>query len=108
MTRVCFCAYAFVPHNAPLQKYALDNNTLALIELAVFAVLEGKRYEIYKKTGEVGLGLIGICVAHRQHGRGWCLGVFTWGFGGAQRSSPPRDNDLHTSCEVLTLTAPTS
>lgn len=37
-----------------LQKYALDNQTLALIEVAVFAVLEGKRYEIYKKTGETG------------------------------------------------------
>ncbi|KAG2452487.1 hypothetical protein HYH02_002726 [Chlamydomonas schloesseri] len=40
---------------AGAEKYALDNQTLALIEVAVFAVLEGKRYEIYKKTGETGL-----------------------------------------------------
>jgi hypothetical protein len=36
-----------------LQPYALDFTTLAAIELAVFAVLEFKRYEGYKKTGEV-------------------------------------------------------
>lgn len=43
-----------VPYLRPgLQKYAIDSVPLAIIEAVVFAVLEGKRYEIYKKTGEV-------------------------------------------------------
>lgn len=36
-----------------LQEYALDFTTLAVIEAAVFAVLEYKRYENIKKTGVV-------------------------------------------------------
>ena len=39
----------------PLQKYAIDTLPLAVIEVVVFAILEAKRYDIYKKTGEVGL-----------------------------------------------------
>ncbi|GLI59015.1 hypothetical protein VaNZ11_000839 [Volvox africanus] len=39
---------------AGAEEYALDTPTLALIEVLVFAVLEGKRYDIYKKTGETG------------------------------------------------------
>ncbi len=34
-------------------EYPIDNKTLAIIELVVFAFLEGKRYEGYKKTGAV-------------------------------------------------------
>lgn len=37
----------------PPQKYALDTTQLAVIELAVVGLLEAKRYEGYKKTGEV-------------------------------------------------------
>lgn len=40
---------------AGAEKYALDFNTLAIIEAAVFAVLEYKRYENIKKTGTAGL-----------------------------------------------------
>lgn len=36
-----------------MQKYALDFNTLALIEIAVFAVFEYKRYQNMKTTGTV-------------------------------------------------------
>jgi hypothetical protein len=36
------------------QTYALDTKTLAIIEVAVFAFLEAKRYESYKKVGEGG------------------------------------------------------
>ena len=39
---------------AGAEQYALDTKTLAIIEVAVFAVLEAKRYEGYKKTGETG------------------------------------------------------
>jgi hypothetical protein len=39
---------------AGAETYALDTKTLAIIEVAVFAVLESKRYEGYKKTGETG------------------------------------------------------
>lgn len=35
------------------QTYALDNKTLLAIEVPVMALLEAKRYEGYKKTGEV-------------------------------------------------------
>jgi hypothetical protein len=45
------------PHPAPprlsLQEYALDKPTLAIITVVVLGVLEGKRYEGYKKTGKV-------------------------------------------------------
>lgn len=37
----------------PVQTYALDNKTLLAVEIPVMAVLEAKRYEGYKKTGEV-------------------------------------------------------
>lgn len=37
-----------------MQTYALDTQTLAIIELVVFAVVEAKRYEVYQKTGKVG------------------------------------------------------
>lgn len=47
---------------AGAQQYAIDNQTLALIEIAVFAVLESKRYEGYKKTGEVGSSTVQICL----------------------------------------------
>lgn len=40
---------------AGAQKYPIDNQTLALIEIAVFAFLEAKRYEGYKKTGGTGV-----------------------------------------------------
>jgi len=40
---------------AGAQQYAIDNKTLALIEVAVFAFLEAKRYEGYKKTGATGV-----------------------------------------------------
>lgn len=36
-----------------LQSYPLDNKTLLAIEIPVMALLEAKRYEGYKKTGEV-------------------------------------------------------
>lgn len=36
------------------QEYAIGTGPLLAIELAVFAVLESKRYEGYKKTGETG------------------------------------------------------
>ena len=39
--------------NLYLQTYAFDNQTLAAIEVAVLAVLEGMRYNGYKKTGSV-------------------------------------------------------
>jgi hypothetical protein len=35
------------------QQYPIDNNVLLAIEVVVMAILEGKRYEGYKKTGEV-------------------------------------------------------
>jgi len=40
---------------AGAESYPIDTKVLAAIEIAVFAVLEGKRYEGYKKTGECGL-----------------------------------------------------
>jgi hypothetical protein len=51
----------------PPQTYALDTKTLAIIQVVVFAVLEGKRYEGFKKTGGVSawlagwLGSVGTC-----------------------------------------------
>lgn len=36
------------------QSYALDTKTLAIIEAVVFAFVEAKRYESFKKTGEGG------------------------------------------------------
>lgn len=39
-----------------LQTYPIDTKVLAAIEVVVFAILEGKRYEGYKKTGEVCAG----------------------------------------------------
>lgn len=36
-----------------LQDYPLDTKTLLAIEIPVMAILEAKRYEGYKKTGEV-------------------------------------------------------
>jgi hypothetical protein len=36
-----------------LQQYPIDNKVLLAIEVVVMAILEGKRYEGYKKTGEV-------------------------------------------------------
>jgi hypothetical protein len=36
-----------------VQSYPLDNKTLLAIEVPVMALLEAKRYEGYKKTGEV-------------------------------------------------------
>uniref|UniRef100_A0AC62AEM4 Lhca2 n=1 Tax=Dunaliella tertiolecta TaxID=3047 RepID=A0AC62AEM4_DUNTE len=39
---------------AGAQTYPIDNQTLAIIEIAVFAFLEAKRYEGYKKTGGTG------------------------------------------------------
>eukprot|EP00195_Chlamydomonas_chlamydogama_P010221 CAMPEP_0202889590 /NCGR_PEP_ID=MMETSP1392-20130828/165_1 /ASSEMBLY_ACC=CAM_ASM_000868 /TAXON_ID=225041 /ORGANISM="Chlamydomonas chlamydogama, Strain SAG 11-48b" /LENGTH=251 /DNA_ID=CAMNT_0049572951 /DNA_START=69 /DNA_END=824 /DNA_ORIENTATION=- len=39
---------------AGAEKYAIDNQTLAIIEVIVFAVLEGKRYEGWKKYGTSG------------------------------------------------------
>lgn len=44
----CLCCFVH-----PVQTYALDNKTLLAIEIPVMAVLEAKRYEGYKKTGEV-------------------------------------------------------
>lgn len=35
------------------QQYPIDNKVLVAIEVVVMAILEGKRYEGYKKTGEV-------------------------------------------------------
>ena len=46
---------------AGAQKYAIDNTTLAIIEVVVFAFLESKRYEGYKKTGGVSSGAC-ICL----------------------------------------------
>lgn len=40
---------------AGAQKYALDTPTLLAIELALFAILEAKRYEGWKKTGGAGV-----------------------------------------------------
>lgn len=37
-----------------LQSYPIDTKVLLAVEAVVFAVLEAKRYEGYKKTGEVG------------------------------------------------------
>lgn len=39
---------------AGAETYWLDNQTLAIIEVAVFAVLESMRYNAYKKTGTGG------------------------------------------------------
>lgn len=39
--------------------YSIDKQTLTIIELAAFVVLEAKRYEGYQKTGAVGGGLVG-------------------------------------------------
>jgi hypothetical protein len=39
---------------AGAKEYAIGTVPLAVIEIAVFAFLEGKRYEGYKKTGETG------------------------------------------------------
>lgn len=39
---------------AGAETYALDTKTLVIIQVAVFALLEAKRYEGYKKTGETG------------------------------------------------------
>lgn len=36
-----------------MQKYALDNKTLLVIELATFAIFEYKRYDNFKKKGQV-------------------------------------------------------
>jgi hypothetical protein len=36
-----------------VQKYALDFQTLVIVEIAVFAVLEYKRYSNFKKDGRV-------------------------------------------------------
>ena len=38
---------------AHVQKYALDFQTLVVIEIAVFAVFEYKRYQNWKKDGHV-------------------------------------------------------
>jgi hypothetical protein len=40
---------------AGAETYALDNKTLLAVEIPVMAVLEAKRYEGYKKTGEGGV-----------------------------------------------------
>jgi hypothetical protein len=40
---------------AGAEKYWLDNQTLAAIEVVVFAFLEAKRYESFKKTGTGGV-----------------------------------------------------
>lgn len=42
-----------INHLDMLQSYPIDTKVLAAIEVVVFAILEGKRYEGYKKTGEV-------------------------------------------------------
>ncbi|KAL6749282.1 light-harvesting protein of photosystem I [Haematococcus lacustris] len=42
-------------YDAGAEKYALSNQTLLVIELVVFAFLEAKRYEGYKKTGGTGV-----------------------------------------------------
>lgn len=39
---------------AGAESYALDTKTLAIIEAVVFAFVEAKRYESFKKTGEGG------------------------------------------------------
>jgi len=39
---------------AGAETYALDFKTLAVVEVALFAFLESKRYEGFKKTGETG------------------------------------------------------
>ena len=39
----------------------MDNKTLLAIEVPVMAILEAKRYEGYKKTGEVGSRGDGRC-----------------------------------------------
>jgi hypothetical protein len=41
------------------QQYPIDNKVLLAIEVVVMAILEAKRYEGYKKTGEVRRG--GVC-----------------------------------------------
>lgn len=38
---------------AGAEKYPIDNQTLAIIEIAAFGFLEGTRYAGYKKTGAV-------------------------------------------------------
>jgi len=40
---------------AGAEKYPIDNQTLAIIEIAAFAFLEGTRYAGYKKTGATGV-----------------------------------------------------
>lgn len=51
--------HQFTLHRTPCpphlnqQSYPLDNKTLLAIEVPVMALLEAKRYEGYKKTGEV-------------------------------------------------------
>eukprot|EP01025_Chloroclados_australasicus_P053863 TRINITY_DN6373_c0_g1_i4.p1 TRINITY_DN6373_c0_g1~~TRINITY_DN6373_c0_g1_i4.p1 ORF type:complete len:239 (+),score=40.53 TRINITY_DN6373_c0_g1_i4:174-890(+) len=40
---------------AGAEKYALDFNTLVIIEVIVFAILEYKRYESFKKVGATGV-----------------------------------------------------
>uniref|UniRef100_A0A383WNZ7 Chlorophyll a-b binding protein, chloroplastic n=1 Tax=Tetradesmus obliquus TaxID=3088 RepID=A0A383WNZ7_TETOB len=39
---------------AGAEQYPIDNKVLLAIEVVVMAILEGKRYEGYKKTGECG------------------------------------------------------
>ena len=43
---------------AGAQKYALDTQTLAVIEVAVFGVLEALRYDGYKRTGGCGVATL--------------------------------------------------
>jgi hypothetical protein len=50
---IALCRWLSVLCDVAMQKYALDFTTLAAIEIAVFAVLEYKRYEGWKKTGQV-------------------------------------------------------
>jgi len=51
---VVIVAAVFHPLWYMMQSYPIDTKVLAIIEVVVFAILEGKRYEGYKKTGEVG------------------------------------------------------
>ncbi len=47
---------------AGAEQYPIDNTTLAIIELVVFAFLEGTRYEGYKKTGAVRASAAVLCL----------------------------------------------
>jgi hypothetical protein len=68
-------AAVFNPLWYMMQSYPIDTKVLAIIEVVVFAILEGKRYEGYKKTGEVGrqcgsvaaaAAALSVCTQHQQ------------------------------------------